>query len=198
MELMVLGMWESTTGSHTSAVELIIGIVHLITTEDCFQARLVEGLIMGNKRQAFNHRLYLFPYFRKNRSFFCVTPGKPMNPCVPIIIVIRFRLNQRIELVHNLSAPYNNHAYGAYTCTFCIGRLEINRGKVFEPCPDQTFWYHPHHRNFLQIYNNFGIKFVIRQNINCFYHYERKSSRITKAHGFRIFALKLGSISKKC
>ena len=45
---MVLGMWKSTAGSYTCAQEFVVGIVHLIATEDSFQAAFVEGFVMGH------------------------------------------------------------------------------------------------------------------------------------------------------
>ena len=44
-------------------VELIIWIVHLIATESCLEATLVERFVVCNKGQTLNHWFYLCPYF---------------------------------------------------------------------------------------------------------------------------------------
>ena len=46
-------------------IKLIVGIVHLIATEGCLEATLVEGLVVCHEGQSFNQWLYLRPYFRE-------------------------------------------------------------------------------------------------------------------------------------
>ena len=53
-------------------MELIVGIVHLINTEDGLKATLVEGLVMGNERKTGNLRLYLLPHVREDGGIFCI------------------------------------------------------------------------------------------------------------------------------
>ena len=86
MELMVGQLWKSTAGSHTGAVEFVIGIVHLVTAEHGLQTAFVESFVMGNEGQALNQRFYLLPYFWEYWGFFSVLTRKTMNLAAPIII----------------------------------------------------------------------------------------------------------------
>ena len=72
MQLMILCLWKSLARSHTSAVELVIRIVHLITTEYGFQATLIEGLVVGHEGQTLNQGLDLFPNLGEYWGLFCI------------------------------------------------------------------------------------------------------------------------------
>jgi hypothetical protein len=97
MQLVVLSPWKSLAGSHTSTVEFIIWIIHLVTTEYSLQATLIESLVMGNEGKSFNQRLNLLPYLWEYRCFFGILTSKAMHLRTPIIIVIGLWLNQRVE-----------------------------------------------------------------------------------------------------
>ena len=64
VQLMVRGIWESLTRGHAGAVEFIVGIVHLITTEHSFQTAFIKNLVVCHKRQALYQWCYLRPHFR--------------------------------------------------------------------------------------------------------------------------------------
>ena len=49
VELVVLKMGKKTTGGAEGVVELVIGVVHAIDTEDSFQTALVKGLVVRHK-----------------------------------------------------------------------------------------------------------------------------------------------------
>lgn len=68
VKLMVWQMGECATRYAQSVIELIVGIIHLIDTEDGFQTTLVEWLVMSYKRQPLDERFYLRPYFREDGS----------------------------------------------------------------------------------------------------------------------------------
>jgi hypothetical protein len=51
-------------------MKLIVGIIHLIATEDCLQTTLIERLVVCNKWKTVYQRLYLRPNFRKYWCFF--------------------------------------------------------------------------------------------------------------------------------
>jgi hypothetical protein len=97
MQLMVGQLWKSLAGSHTSTVELVIRIVHLIATEDGFQATLIESLVMGHEGKALYQWLYLFPDNGEYGGLLGVLACQSMNLGTPIIIIVRLWLDQGIE-----------------------------------------------------------------------------------------------------
>ena len=90
VELVIHGMRECSAASLVSAMKFVIGIVHLIATEDGFQAAFVESFVVCYQRKSFYHGCYLCPYFGKDRGIVRVLTGEPMYLGVPIAIVIRF------------------------------------------------------------------------------------------------------------
>ena len=116
---------------HTKGVvELVVRIIHLITTEYCLQAAFIEGSIMSHKGQALNQRLYLFPYLRKNGGIVCVFTTEAVNLRTPVVIVVWFRLNEGVEGIHNLSVPDNNYAHRTNRTPLVIGCLKIYCCKI--------------------------------------------------------------------
>ena len=130
MELVVGQLWKSTTGSHTGAVEFVVGIVHLVTAEHGLQTTFVESFVMGDEGQALNQRFHLFPYFWEDWGFLSILTTETMNLAAPIVIVVGFWLYQRIELVHNLAVTHDYHTNGADAGSLVVGRLEIDCCKV--------------------------------------------------------------------
>lgn len=57
---------EMTTGGPAGPKELIIRVIHLVAAKHGLQAALVEGTVVGHKRQPFDKRRYLLPHVRKN------------------------------------------------------------------------------------------------------------------------------------
>ena len=55
---------------YAGTVERIVGIVHLIHSEDGFQTALVEGLVVGHEGKTGNLGLYLLPYLGKDGSIY--------------------------------------------------------------------------------------------------------------------------------
>ena len=68
MQLVVGQLWKSLAGGHTGAVKLVIRIVHLVTTEDGFQATLIEGFVVGHEGKALYQGLYLFTHLREYKK----------------------------------------------------------------------------------------------------------------------------------
>ena len=127
---MVLGMWKSTAGSHTCTQEFVVGIVHLVTTEDGLQAALVKGFVVGYQSQALNQRLYLRPDFREDRRLLCIATSKTMHLTAPIVVIVRLGLYQGVEPVNNLTIPDDDYAHGADAGPLVIGRLEVYSSKI--------------------------------------------------------------------
>lgn len=117
-----------------SAVEIVVGIVHLIDAEDGFQAALVERLVMSHKRKPRYLRLYLLPHFGKNRRTVCIRSAKTMHLTAPVVVILRLRLDERVETIHHLTSSNNNHANRAYRRTLIVGGFKIYSCKVFHCC----------------------------------------------------------------
>ena len=95
-------------GFYEGTVERIVGIVHLIHSEDSLEACLVESLVVGNKWQSFYLRLNLFPDIGEDWSFLCVFTAEPVDSGAYIIIIVRFGMDKRVELVYFLAITDNN------------------------------------------------------------------------------------------
>lgn len=121
---------EVTTRGSAGAKELIIRVIHLVAAEHCLQTAFVEGTVVGHQRQALDERRHLLPHVRENRSVFGVFLPQAMHASVPIIIVVRLGLNQRIKAVDKLAVAYDDNAHGTDACGTVVGGFEIYRGKV--------------------------------------------------------------------
>ena len=116
------------------AVEVVVGIVHLIDTEDGFQAALVERLVMRHKRKPRYLRLYLLPHFGEDRRIVCVCSAKAMHLTTPVIVILWLWLDERVETIYHLTSSNNNHADRAHRRTLIVGGFKIYSCKIFHCC----------------------------------------------------------------
>ena len=130
LQLMIRQVWHHPPGSLTGTIEEIIGIVHLVTAEDGLQTVLIEVFVMRHQGKSFNHRRHLLPYLREDRGIIRIHVSQAVNPCIPIVVVIRLRLDQGLEGVDNLSTANDNYTDAADACHLPIGRLEIYRCEI--------------------------------------------------------------------
>lgn len=121
---------EMTAGGSAGAKKLIIRVIHLVAAKHSLQATFVERTIVSHQRQAFDERLYLLPDIWENRSVFGVFLPQAVHAGVPIIIVVRLWLNQRIEVVDKLAVADYDYAHGTDTRGTVVSSFEIYRGKV--------------------------------------------------------------------
>ena len=103
--------------SDAGAIELIIGIIHLINAEDGFQTVLVEGFVMSHKRQAalavhavdafdavlLEQGFHLFPHEREDGRILGVFGAKPMHLSTPVVVIFWLGLDEGIKSIDNLS-----------------------------------------------------------------------------------------------
>ena len=115
MKLMVLSMWKSLARSHTCAMEFVIRIVHLITTEHCFQATLIKGLVVSHKRKPLNQWFNLFPDLWEHWGLLCVLSSQAMYLSTPVIIIVGLWLDQRVEGIYGLTITHYHHSNRADT-----------------------------------------------------------------------------------
>ena len=104
--------WPNLTRSDASAVELIVRIVHLVNTKDGLKAAFVEGFVVGHKRKTGYLRFYLPPHFREYGRILRICGTQTMHAATPVVVIRRFGLNERVELVDYLTATNDNHANG--------------------------------------------------------------------------------------
>ena len=130
LQLVVGQQGHQTTGGDARAMELIVGIVHLIAAEHSLQTVLVEGLVVGHQRQTVDQRLYLSPHVREERCILRVVDRQTMHPSAPVCVVVGLGLYQRVERVHDLAVSHDHHSHGAHAGALVVGRLEVYRSKV--------------------------------------------------------------------
>lgn len=118
----VMSLWPNLARTDERAEERIIRIIHLIYPEDSFQTTLVERLIMSHKRQILTSKLFLFigrqaelrlnlcPDFGEDGRSIGVGSGEAMHLSAPVIIILRFGLDKRVELIHHLTATHYDNA----------------------------------------------------------------------------------------
>ena len=94
----------------TSAIKLIVRVIHLVATHHGLQATFIERAIVRHQRQALNERLDLSPDVWKHGRVLGVLLGDAVDERVPIKIIIRLWLDEGIERVHKLALANNHHA----------------------------------------------------------------------------------------
>ena len=111
-------------------MELVVGIIHLVGSEDGFQTTLIKRLIVRYQRKSFNQGFYLLPYLREDGSILRITLREPVNTGTTIFVVIGIWLNERVETIYYLSTTYNYNTYGANRTALIVGCLEIYRCEI--------------------------------------------------------------------
>ena len=111
-------------------MELIVGIVHLIDAEHLLETALIEWTVMSNQRQPLYKRLYLLPYIRKDRSVLRVLWTQAVDVLAEPSVVLRLRMDERVEPLHDYSPTDNYDSDAAYTAGTLVGRLEIYRREI--------------------------------------------------------------------
>lgn len=139
MKAMIGSKRESTARCYTCAIEGVIWIIHLITAKNRFQATLIKGLVVGHQRQTFYKRFYLSPYFGEYRSLVGVGLCQSVYPCIPIKIIIRFWMDERIVRIHHLTTTHHNNTYAAHAGSLIVSGLEIYRCKIIHAAKIMIF-----------------------------------------------------------
>ena len=130
LELMVFQVGLQAAGCCKGVEELILGIIHLIGAEDCTKATLIKWSVMGNQGQSLNQGFYPCPHVWENGSLLGILTAKAVNLGTPIVIVVRLWMNERVELIHNLSVPNDDHTNRTYRRTIIVGRFKIYSCKI--------------------------------------------------------------------
>jgi len=85
---------------------------------------------MGYERETLNQWFNLGPDIGKEWGCVGIFVCQPMYSRVPIIIVVRFGLNERIVGVDHFTTTYDYHTYRAYTRRFVVSSFEVDGSKV--------------------------------------------------------------------
>ena len=113
----------------TSAIKLIVRVIHLVATHYGFEAAFVERAVVCHEGQALNERLDLTPNVREHGSVLGVLLGDAVDERVPIEVIVRLGLDEGIERVDKLALADNHHAHAANAATLVVGGLEVYGGE---------------------------------------------------------------------
>ena len=113
----------------TGAIELIVGVIHLVAAHNGFEAAFVEGAVVGHERQPFDKWLNLLPDVGKHGRILSVGLGDAMDECVPIKVVIWLRLDKGIERVHKLAFANDDYTHATHAGALVVGGLEVYGGE---------------------------------------------------------------------
>ncbi len=111
-------------------VEYIVRIVHLIDAEHLLEATFIKRAVVGDKRQALDERFNLLPDEGEDGRIFGVFRSQPMHLPAEPLVVLRFRTDQTVEPVNDLSATNDDYANAADAAGTLVGRLEVYRCEI--------------------------------------------------------------------
>jgi hypothetical protein len=111
--------------STTGAIELIVGVIHLVAAHYGLQTTFIEGAVVRHQGQALDERLNLSPNIRKHGRILGVLTCDAVDHSVPIQVIVRFRLDEGIERVHEFSVADNYHTHATHARAFVVGGLEV-------------------------------------------------------------------------
>ena len=130
--LMVLGIRQQHLRAEVCAIELEVGIPHVIVLVQSLQDALVERNAMRHHGKTFHLSFHLAPHFWKQWRILGVFFPDAMHFGGPKIVIVRHWLNLAVELVCNLVILDDDDAHAASTCQLSIGRFEINGNEVMQ------------------------------------------------------------------
>ena len=121
---------ETPPGSGQGIEELVIRIIHLVDTEDLFQASFVEPGIVGHQRKTLDHRGNLFPHLGEYRRIFSILRSQAVYLAAEPLVVFRFGMDQAIEGIHDNAAADDDYTHTADAAALLVGGLEVYGSKV--------------------------------------------------------------------
>ena len=121
---------ELAAGCRERVMELIIRIIHLVCAKCGLEAALVEAGIVRDQRQPFDVRLDLLPHIREDRRVLRVAFAQPVDALAEPLIILRLRVDQRVEFIRYLAVAHHDDADGADARRAFVRGLEIYCGEV--------------------------------------------------------------------
>lgn len=131
MQLVILQSLHGSAGHAQGIIELIVRIIHLVHAKDCFQTAFIKRAVVGHQWQTFYQRCYLFPHLRKYRSIICIPTGQSMHLRTPVVVIVRFGIDEGVKGVNYLVVSYNDHTYRTDGRPFAVSGLKVYGGKIF-------------------------------------------------------------------
>jgi hypothetical protein len=122
---------EHPTGGAAGAIELVVGIVHLVHAEDGLEATLVEGAVVRHQWKTGYLRFYLFPYIREDGGLGGVSFRQPVYLGEAPQVPSRFGADKTVVVVCDDTIADNYYAYAAYAGALRVGYLKINGSEIF-------------------------------------------------------------------
>ena len=113
-----------------SVVKFIVQIVHLINAEDLFETAFIKRAVVGDQWQSLDERFNLLLYEGEDRSVLRVFRSQPMHLPAEPLVVIRLRMDQAVEPVHDLPVTHDDNAYAANAARALICCLEVYRCEI--------------------------------------------------------------------
>lgn len=102
---------EVASGGGEGVVELVVGVVHLVDSEDGFEAAFVETAVVGDEREAFDLVLNLLPDYGEDRGVFGVFFGEAVDLLAEPLVVFGLGVDEAVEGVYDLSVTDDDDAY---------------------------------------------------------------------------------------
>lgn len=105
---------EMPPGGRKGIMEFIVRVVHPINSECRLQAPFIEAGIVRHQGKALDQGFNLLPHTGKHRSIVSVFRAKPVDPLAEPLVVFRFRMDQAVEGVRDLSVTYYHDSDGTH------------------------------------------------------------------------------------
>ena len=108
-----LGLTQTDVANELDTTQLMI---HRIEKGENILSPMFLALILFYSEIYLDYSfLQLLPYFGKYWCILCIAFRDTMYPLTPIIIVVRFRLDQTVERVNYLPVTHHDYSHGADT-----------------------------------------------------------------------------------
>ena len=111
-------------------VKFIVRIVHLIDAEYLLETAFIKKTVVGDQRQSLDKRFNLLPYEGEDGRILGVFRPEPVYLPAEPLVILRFRMDQAVESVHDLSATNDDYADAADAAGTLVGRLEVYRREI--------------------------------------------------------------------
>ena len=115
-----------TPGGGQRIVEFIVRIVHPVHAEHLLETAFVEGAVVGDEGEPLDQRFDLLPDIGKDRGILRVLRSQAMDLPAEPLVVLRLRMDQAVEPVHDLSVANDHDSHAAYAAGALVGRFEID------------------------------------------------------------------------
>ena len=95
--------------STTSAIELIIGIIHAIQFVNRPETAFIKRAVVGYKWQSFYQRFDFSPYIREIFGFYRVIVSQSVDSWGALCVLVGSRTNERIEVIDSDTVGYSDN-----------------------------------------------------------------------------------------